>query len=151
MTTGNEVEVFHLAPILTEDALVRWVPALCRGVAIYFILAFKEHVLMLPACLAACAAAFFLIAHWHGSSLATLRADGWVFNIELSANAKGLSTLDFGNINWRFIATVLPEIGTIAMISLLSSSFSFSALELGTGMPVELDTMNFSVTAPPIS
>ena len=139
MTTGHEVEIFHPGHILTGEALIRWMPALACGIGIYLVVEARHHPLTLPLCLMALTAGFFTFAWFRGASLESLRVDGWLFDIPNSANSKSFATLDFGRVNWGFVATVFPQIGTIILISLITAFFSFSALELALGRPIEFN------------
>lgn len=139
MTTGHEVEIFHLGHILSGEALIRWVPALVCGIGIYLIVEARHHPLIFPLCLLVLTVGFFAFAWFRGASLESLRGEGWVFDIPNSADAKSLSTLDFGHINWGFVLSVVPQIGTIVLISLITAFFSFSALELALGRPIEFN------------
>jgi SulP family sulfate permease len=139
MTTGNDVEIYEIDSILTPSALSHWLPSLACGLAIYALLRRVDHSLVLPLSLLVCALGFFALTVLQGTSLQTLRADGWLFDIATRAHSKGLHDLDVSAIDWAFIASVLPLIATMAAISLLTASFSFSALELGIGDPLDFN------------
>ena len=83
MLTDVEISIFKLPHILTYDLLIRWLPALACGLAIFAIMRVKEHFLTLPATLLACCLGFYAIAYWQGASLEGLREEagcfGWVW------------------------------------------------------------------------
>jgi len=139
MMTEVEVDVRDLSHILGYEQLIRWVPGLACGIAIYVVMRVKDHFFALPAALLACVAGFYAVSRFEGMTLDELRAGGWLFQIELYGGAHGLGSLDFTHINFRFLRSTIPEVATIIMISLLSASFSFSALELGSGEPLDLN------------
>ncbi|MBE0612876.1 MAG: cyclic nucleotide-binding domain-containing protein [Burkholderiales bacterium] len=136
--TDAEVEFAHLSRLFALDSLVHWMPALACGLAITVLMKVKDHYLTLPASLLACFAGFYAFAYWQGMPLDALRDGGWVFKLEHAAGVKGLADLDFAGVNLSFIVSVLPEIATIVLICLLSASFAFSALELGSGGSLDL-------------
>ena len=140
ITTTTDVEVVpgRLAQLAAPDLLWRWLPALLAALAITVLLRVKHHVLTLPLALLACFGGFHAFAHWRGWSLAALRDGGWVFKLESTGAAKGLAELDFAGVNFGFIATVLPEIATIVLLCLLSTSFALSAIDLGLGATLNL-------------
>ena len=148
MTTGLDIDVFQFASVLTPETLIRWVPALASGAGISILLRRVDHPFTLPLSLLACAALFFAINFAEGVTLGELRANDWFFGMAADAHGKGPGSLDFAGINWRFVLSVLPQIGAMIMISLLSASFSLSALELGVGRPIdyrhELMTLGFA-------
>ena len=140
MMTDIEVHAMDLGPILATDKLIHWLPALICGIAVYIMLEIKDHFLILPVALIACAAGFYAVVWWFGLSPEALREGGWMFHIEMAGSTKGLASLDFSNVNLKFIGSVMPQIGTIVLISMLTASFSFSAMELGTGTILDLNS-----------
>lgn len=138
MTAGVTVDVLDPAPVVSAEALMRWVPALALGAAIYGLTCIREHSLVLPVSLVAAAAAFFAFAAMQGATLADLQAGGWVFDVATLDHTRGLASLDVENLSWPMVGEVLPEVLTLVLLGLLAASFQFSALELGTGAPVEL-------------
>lgn len=139
MMTGLEVEVPHLAPLLEADNLVFWLPALACGLVIYVAITVKHYFLTLPAALVACAIGFYGIVLLSGTPFETVQESNWMFHMNVASGTKGLADLDFGGVNFNFILSVLPEIGAIVLISMLTTSFSFSALELGTGKTLDIN------------
>jgi SulP family sulfate permease len=141
LTTGHEVEIspelFH--HVLSREALIHWMPALVCAVGIFTLLKIKHHLLILPLSLLACTAGFFAVAYWQGTSLESLRAGEWIFDLPKDAVTKGIASLDFTHVNWSFVVEALPFVGTILLISLASSFFSLSALELEIGTPIEFN------------
>jgi SulP family sulfate permease len=138
MMTEVEVDVRDLSHILGYEQLIRWVPGLACGIAIYVVMRVNDHFFALPAALLACLAGFYGVSRLEGMTLDELRAGGWLFEIELYGGKHGLGSLDFAHVNLRFMRSVIPEVATIIMLSLLSAAFSFSALELGSGEPLDL-------------
>jgi len=67
-----------------------------------------------------------------------LREGGWIFQIELYGGAKDWAV--WISTGWTSSLSVPCYLrwGPILMISLLSASFSFSALELGTGKSLDM-------------
>ena len=139
MTTGIDFEITEIGSVLTMGTLSHWVPALACGLTIYVLMERIEHSLILPASLVVLAGGFFAIVAWNGASLDTLRAGGWLFDLTAGTASKGIGDLAFGSINWSFIASVLPQIAVVVMMALLTASFSFSALELGLGEPIDFN------------
>jgi SulP family sulfate permease len=139
MTIGKDVEIYAIDAVLTPDALSHWLPALGCGLAIHLLLRRVDHSLALPVSLLVCALGFFLASTMHGVSLQTLRAEGWLFDVSSRAQPKGLHDLAFFAINWPFVVSVLPQIAAMVVISLLTASFSFSALELGLGESLDFN------------
>ncbi len=139
MMSDIEVEVTNLAPLWASDRLAHWLVALACGLALYVAIMLKDHFMTLPLALLACAGGFYAFAWWQGIPAEVLVRTGWMFDIDVSEGAKGISNLAFSQINIGFIVSVMPQIGTIVLITLLTASFSFSALELGTGKTLDLD------------
>jgi len=132
-TTDVEVDLNHIRELFSYHLLIRWVPALACGIVTTSLMHWKDHFLILPACLLACVCGFYALTFSQGISLAELQNAGWVFKLDHTSGEKGISNLDFSGINIDFVLSVLPEIATIVFICMLSASFAFSALELGSG------------------
>lgn len=138
MLTGVGPIVSEVAALLQFDALSRWMPALLGGIGIFVLLHVKDHFLVLPGILLAGVVVFYLVAYWSGATLDSLRQDDWVFRFEAAGDGVKIDWLDFVNVNFAFIGSVLPELATIVALCLLSSSFNLSALEVVARKPLPL-------------
>jgi SulP family sulfate permease len=131
--TNVEVDITHISQLLSLDNLARWLPAFICGLAVTGILRVKHHFLTLPLSLLVCCAGFYAFAYAMGIPLDALRDGGWVFKLAQAGGTKGIGDLIAGGVNYRFTVSVLPNILTIVLVCMLSTSVAFSALELGTG------------------
>ncbi len=138
MLTDVEPTLDTYQTVLAPDVIVHWWPALAGGFALFVALHLKDHFLVLPAALLAAIALFYGIASWNGVSLVELRETGWVFHFETTDASLGLSSLDFANIDFGFILSVLPEMAMVVVLSLLNVSFNLSALEVVAQRPLPL-------------
>ncbi len=133
LTAGLDVDVLDPRPMFQTGQLLHWSAALICGAALYGLIMTREHPLTLPLALLASALLFYALTWLLGLSPAALRSSGWIFHVDVTQQAKQFASLDFRAVNWSFVVSVLPQIGTIVLISILTASFSFSAFELATG------------------
>lgn len=84
----------------------------------------------LPAAAVSILVIFYFTAHMLGYSKADLVAQNWLFNIhkETGGAFKLLGTLSFSQIDTDFVVSVVPQILTIAFLSLLAASMSLTAV-----------------------
>jgi SulP family sulfate permease len=138
MMTDLEVDFHNFREIFSTAHLIHWIPAFACGLATTIAMRLKDHYLTLPICLVACVVGFYTFAFWQNISLDMLRDTGWVYKLDNAGGEKSFSNLDFLHVNFNFIASVLPEIASIILICMLSTSFAFSALELGSGKSLSI-------------
>jgi SulP family sulfate permease len=99
-----------------------------------------KHMLVMPGLLAAGIAAFYAVLLIRGMSLAQARAAGWLFTVPHGSpfeTAWSPSTL--ASVDWKVLASHLPDLVTLIVISVLMLLLVTSGLELATRREGDLD------------
>ncbi len=130
---GNALRLFE------PGRMAQWLPAMAAGAAILWLMNVKAHPFVLPGALLAGLAAFYGVVLGFDIPLATLREAGWLYRIGGQSGIAALATLSPGQVNFRFVFSVLPEIVSLVLIALLIASFALSAIEVATGALLDLD------------
>lgn len=130
---GNAVRLFEPARV------AQWLPAMVAGAAILWLTNRKKYPFVLPGVLLAGIVVFYAVVVAFDIPLGTLRKAGWLFHIDGQSGVSALASLSPGQVNFRFVVSVLPEIATLILIVLLTASFSLSAIEVATGALLDLD------------
>jgi SulP family sulfate permease len=138
MLTGADLTPDKALAFARGEALLHWMPALLGGLALFLLLRIRKHFLVLPGALLAGIAAFHLVAWLNGATLDGLRQAGWVFSFDAAGEGVDFAPLDFPGISVPFIVSVLPEMATVVALSVLSTSFNLSAIEVGLQQPLPL-------------
>ena len=84
----------------------------------------------LPAATSAVLLMFYLVVMVAGLDLASLRADGWIFDIRAPEGGIGelIAGLRWQHIDIGFMVSVLPQIATVVFLTMLAASMNLSAM-----------------------
>ncbi len=128
----TDLGIGSIAELVQPAVLPFWLPAFLCGLVIYVTTLYRQHILILPLSRLICFVGFYLIAYAFGASMGSMQETGWLFDLSRSGTTMGFGDLDFANVNFAFIASVLPQMATIVLLVLLSATFNLSGLEVGT-------------------
>jgi sulfate permease, SulP family len=121
----------NLPTILSQgNHLERFLVCVAGGLFLCLFTARVEKAWSLPAASTAIVIAFFLSALLTGTDYASLRANGWMFNVQLPQQGIGglLASLSFADIDVEFIISVIPQILTVVFLTMLAASMNLSAM-----------------------
>jgi SulP family sulfate permease len=101
------------------------------GATLLWVTARVDKSWTLPAASLAIVVAYHLVVGWQGIPRAEQVADGWLFDIPESAGGvlAMLSSLSPGAIDWRFVASAVPLMATVILISMLYASMTVTGLK----------------------
>ncbi len=139
MTLHTSIDVWHLAPLLDPANLGRWLPWLLAGATLTTITRFWQNEMVLPACILAVLAGFYVVLFATGGSLASARADGLLLGPFPDSFLAGLDPASLGDIAWPAIAAQLPLMLAASGMAIVGTLLNASALEIATGHDIDPD------------
>jgi SulP family sulfate permease len=128
-----------LGDLLEEDVLIRWLPAMVFGVAMFIITRLKSHYLIIPAILIGGIVLFFVVVLALGESVSTVEAGGWMLGpFEHDSAWRPLFLEDFSLVDWDLILHEFGHIPTIALVSSIALLLNISGLEVQSDDDIEV-------------
>ncbi len=122
---------FDLPTALAADNhLAQFLVCVVSGLVLCLFTARIKKAWALPMASTSIVLAFYLWVLVTGENFASLRADGWMFDIQLAEQGIGglISSLSFADIDFNFIASMFPQLLVVIFLTLLSASMNLSAM-----------------------
>ena len=131
----------NLPQLFEADVLIRWFPGVALAVLLWTLQRRRQHYLNLPLTIGGAILLFWLAAWVTGMPGARLRADGWLLwpfpEGGLWAPSPQLAALQ--HARWDLVVQLIPEMGTLVVIALITLLLNASSLELAVGRDVDLN------------
>ena len=121
----------ELWPLLQQqDDFLKLMSCLGGGLFLLIFTARIEHSWALPAASTIILLLFFGVGWLSGQEIDSLRASGWIFDIQTPAGGaiKHLASLDLADIDLDFMLAVLPQLVIVIFLTLLAASMNLSAM-----------------------
>lgn len=127
----NAPITFDLWHVLTQDNnAIKLALSVAGGLAFVYVTNVVDKAWSLPAASVAIVLSFYGVAYMNGLSKDELVAGGWIFDVQVQSG--GVQDLIFGlsfaDIDFGFVASVIPQILTIIFLTMLSSSMNLSIM-----------------------
>ena len=122
---------FDLPATLSQgDHMAQFLVCVAAGLFLCLFTARIEKAWALPVASSSIVFLFYLWTFLAGTDYASLRADGWMFDVQLSEQGIGglLASLSFAHIDVGFIVSVIPQILTVVFLTMLAASMNLSAM-----------------------
>lgn len=131
---GASLTLHDLPMLLTEDRLLRLLPAVLLTAGLLFALNKWNSVFVLPGALAAAVALFFAYLAATGRGLTDAKLAGFLLGSMPEGGAlwPPFSPAQLANVNWAALAPQVPQLLTIPLISTISLLLTASGLETAT-------------------
>lgn len=139
MTLHASVDVWSLGQLLDPTKLPLWLPWIAAGGALTIVTRRWQGEMVLPACILALLAGFYLWLWASGGSIASARADGLLLGPFAVSFLAGVDPASLGGIAWREIAEQLPIMLAAAGMAIIGTLLNASALEIATGRDIDPD------------
>lgn len=137
--TGHFVTLETLPGLLTVDALARVTAGALVAAGLFLALSRVRHYLTLPVTLAVSVLAFYLLTVTLGSIEAAVTG-GWLLGpLPEQAARPGTLLASMGQIDWWGLASEVPKIATLILVSSISVLLYASGLELELRRDMDLN------------
>ncbi len=138
---GMEVaaDVYITATLIADlgegNRLLRLALSVGLGAGLMLLTSRFDKSWILPAASVAIVLVYYLIATANGMSHDEQLANGWLFHITESGGGVSsiLRTLSLSDVDWYFVASVIPQMLTIVFLAILYASMSITALKAESG------------------
>lgn len=139
MTLHARVDIWSLGQLLDPAKLPLWLPWIAAGGALTLVTRRWQGEMVLPACVLALLAGFYLWLWASGGSIASARAEGLLLGPFAESFLAGVDPASLGGIAWREIAEELPIMLAAAGMAIIGTLLNASALEIATGRDIDPD------------
>ncbi|MCB9434377.1 MAG: SLC26A/SulP transporter family protein [Ardenticatenaceae bacterium] len=124
---------------LQQDMLLRWVPGLVFALALFLILRYANHSLIIPGMVIGGTLLFYLVAFLSGSA-ANLSAQGWVLGpFPQGGLWHPISLASLDKVHWSAIGNQAINLTTIPIMSAMALLLNGTGLELATQRDMNLN------------
>ncbi len=138
--TEHSLSLSTLPKFMTIDMLIHWGPGVLFAFCVFMLMRVRSHFLILPGAIIAGMIVFFLCVAAFGASIADLRAHGWLPTALPSGQLwPGFTAETAGKIDWPVLLTQLPNMLTVALLSLVGMILNINGIELGVHQDIDLD------------
>lgn len=125
--------------LLQPDMLLRWIPGLIFAIALFLILHYVNHSLIIPGMVIGGTLLFYLIAFLSGS-IANLSAQGWVLGpFPQGGLWQPVSLAHLDKVHWSAIGGQAINLATIPIMSAIALLLNSTGLELATRRDMRLN------------
>ncbi|UCC51949.1 MAG: SLC26A/SulP transporter family protein [Anaerolineaceae bacterium] len=137
---GVMIDVPFGPALFTPEALARWLPGLLFALTLLGLMRRYSHYLLLPACLLAGIALFYLLLFLSSGTFSSAMAGGWLLGpFPAGSLWQPVLGLVLAQADWSVIFGQAVTISTIMLVSAISLLLNASGLELMTRHDVDLN------------
>lgn len=130
----------NLTRLMRPDIILRWIPGVVFGAAVFFVLLKKSQVLILPGSLVVGTIVFYLVLTFAGISVQEAKSAGFLIS---GVPSQGLwpafSLSDMSLINWQIVLSQLPAIFSVALVSIVGMLLNMSGIEVGARSEMDIN------------
>ncbi len=138
--TDTSLTLSSLPHFLTMDMFIHWGPGVMFAFTVFMLMRYSSHFLILPASMLAGMILFFLIVLVFDLSIPGIRSQGWLPAAMPSGQLwPGFTAETAGMIDWAILFKQLPNIFTVALLSLVGMILNINGMELGARQDIDLD------------
>lgn len=140
MTLGRNVSIGDAAALLAPGALALWLPWVLAGAAMVALTRRFAHPLVLPGCILAVGAGFYLFLAAAGMSLADAREAGLLMGPFEGASFLGRIDPAFpASADWSVVLAQAPTLAAVVGMALLGTLLNATGLELTLGRDLDME------------
>jgi sulfate permease, SulP family len=137
---GRSLTFHTLGDFAKGSVAAKWVAGLAFAVLLLLLTRRMQHLLLIPALLVGGLVAFYAIAPVAAHGIGQLKHEGWLLgDLPRSALWRPWSVTRFGDVDWSAIASQIPNIATIVILSALALLLNASGIELAVGRDLDLN------------
>ncbi|MEW6368914.1 MAG: SulP family inorganic anion transporter [Acidobacteriota bacterium] len=126
--------------LVTPETVIRWLPGVAFGVALFAITRRHSHFLILPGSLAAVAALFYVLLPMTGMSLDGARAAGFlVSGVPIGRLFPPFAIGEIALIDWSVVWQQLPGMFSVALVTVVGMLLNMSGVELAAGEELDMN------------
>ncbi len=141
--TGNTFEITKFPQLFASDILIKWIPGLIFGLALFYIPRWINHFLVIPGIIAIGLAIFYLYLTISGISVAQAIDNGWLIQpIPQGLEIINLKAITIGSLNqadWSLIYPFLATFGAIWVTDAMMLLLNCSNIDLEVQQDIKLD------------
>lgn len=138
--TGVSLGLGTLDQYMTVALMQRWIPGVAFGLAVFFLLKYRAHYLVLPLCLVVGMAAFYLGFAVSGMDADTARQGGWLVGQVPSGGLwPAFGMADLALVDWGLVAGQAADLVTIALLSAIAFLLNMGGIEVGARIDLDMD------------
>jgi sulfate permease, SulP family len=141
LAVGEGVSIRNAAVLFAPGNPERWLPWILVGLAFAAVANRLRHPLVLPLCILAVAAGFYLQLWLRGIGIETARTQGLLLGpFDADGFIAGLDPrIILAGADWGVVLAQVPTIATVTGMTILGTLLSASAIGLATGTEVDSD------------
>jgi sulfate permease, SulP family len=135
--TGSSLSLALFEP----QMLIRWLPGLILGMAIYIIAARSTNALAVPLFFLASVLVFHLVARLIGTSANVLQEGGWLLG-PFNGGSQWVFPLNqhfLANTNWSALAGQITDLFAVLIVSMIALLLNANSLELVVQQDIDLN------------
>ncbi len=138
--TGTALSLATLPDFFMMEMFIHWGPGVFFGLLVFMLMRVKSHFLILPASMVVGMIVFLVVVVSFDISIPDIRASGWLLATMPSGGLwPGVTAETAGMIDWTILFQQLPNILTIALLSLVGVILNVNGIELGARQDIDLD------------
>ena len=138
--TGTALTWSSLPQYLTMDLFIHWGPGVLFAMIIFFLMHTRPHVLLLPGGMFFGMIIFFLLIFACDTSIPEARSQNWLLaSLPLGQLWPVVTPSMVYNVDWATFITQIPNILTIALLSLVGMILNINGIELGARQDIDMD------------
>ena len=138
--TEKTLTIPNLHYLVQPDVLIKWLPGLFLALALFLILRWRNHYLVMPVWLLISLGLFYLILFLTDIPVNQIRAQGWLIGpFEKGIFRHPLFMVSATHVDWGLILTQTGRISTILIVSCISLLINASGLEIVVREEIDLN------------
>jgi sulfate permease, SulP family len=138
--TGLSLDLSSLGGFLAPMVLLKWIPGLAFGLALYYLLRNYNHFLILPGMIMGAISIFFIVLLSFDISFSQAEANGWFLGpFPQGSLWKPISLAGLSQVRWDLVLGQSFTMGSVFIISVISLLLNTSGLELITKRDIDLN------------
>lgn len=138
--TGKSLTLDTLVQFASWPVMQFWLPGAAYALIVFAFMKLRPHFMILPISFALSVVVFHAVLYFLGVSPDAARADGWLLG---ALPATGLwpafGMADAAAVDWGAVLAQLPDLFTVALLSLVGLLLNVGGIELGARQDIDMD------------
>lgn len=130
----------NLPLLTTPENLMKWLPGVIYGVALFWVLLKRSHFLILPGSLVAGTLVFYAVMALFGRTIQEAKTAGFlVSGVPTGGLWPAFTLADLALVQWQTVFQQLPAVFTVALVSMISMLLNMSGIELASRSEMDMN------------